>query len=172
MQAFNGISSEFTVNLSESALARMLIIVRTKPGTVPEFDVREIEKQIVEGRAPLARSSRTTRSSRISVKSGETSCIIASETPFLPATARTVPSAKPSPTPRSWTTLGAEKKLAMNLYAGEKGSATPLRLEVFLSGEPVPLSLSLPMLEHMGVKVLEETELQGGARGKAAGLSP
>ncbi len=44
----------------------------------------------------------------------------------------------------------------MNLYAGEKESATPLRLEVFLVGQPVPLSLSLPMLEHMGVKVLEE----------------
>ena len=48
MQAFNGISSEFTVHLSESALARVLIIVRTKPGSVPEFDVRAIEKQIVK----------------------------------------------------------------------------------------------------------------------------
>ncbi len=48
MQAFNGISSEFTVHLSESALARVQIIVRTKPGSVPEFDVREIEKQIVK----------------------------------------------------------------------------------------------------------------------------
>ena len=48
MQAFNGISSESTVHLSESALARVQIIVRTKPGSVPEFDVREIEKQIVK----------------------------------------------------------------------------------------------------------------------------
>src|SRR3984893_2603014 len=48
MQAFNGISSEFTVHLSESALARVLIIVRSKPGNVPDFDVREIEKQIVK----------------------------------------------------------------------------------------------------------------------------
>ncbi|MGA8657780.1 MAG: hypothetical protein WB586_16670, partial [Chthoniobacterales bacterium] len=37
MQAFNGISSESTVHLSESALARVQIIVRTKPGSVPEF---------------------------------------------------------------------------------------------------------------------------------------
>ena len=48
MQAFNGISSDFTVHLSESALARLLIIVRTKPGSVPQFDVRKIEKQIVK----------------------------------------------------------------------------------------------------------------------------
>ena len=48
MKAFNGISSEYTVHLSESALARIQIIVRTKPGSVPAFDVREIEKQIVK----------------------------------------------------------------------------------------------------------------------------
>ena len=48
MQAFNGISSEFTLHLSDSVMARVLIIVRTKPGSVPEFDVREIEKQIVK----------------------------------------------------------------------------------------------------------------------------
>jgi glutamate dehydrogenase len=53
-------------------------------------------------------------------------------------------------------TLGAEKNLAMNLYAGDKLSATPLRLKVFHSAEPIPLSSSLPMLEHMGVKVLEQ----------------
>src|ERR1700736_4873333 len=47
VKAFNGLSSELTVNLTESALARVLIIVRTKPGSVPEFDVRAIEKQIV-----------------------------------------------------------------------------------------------------------------------------
>jgi glutamate dehydrogenase len=47
MQAFNGISSESTVHLSGSVLARVQIIVRTKPGSVPEFDVR-IEKQIVK----------------------------------------------------------------------------------------------------------------------------
>ena len=36
------------MHLSESALARVHVVVRTKPGSVPEFDVREIEKQIVK----------------------------------------------------------------------------------------------------------------------------
>ena len=37
-------------------------------------------------------------------------------------------------------------------------SRAPLRFvwRFSLVGEPVPLSLSLPMLEHMGVKVIEE----------------
>src|SRR5580700_521589 len=38
MQAFNGTSSEFTLHLSNSALARVLITVRTQPGSVPSFD--------------------------------------------------------------------------------------------------------------------------------------
>ena len=47
MQAFNGTSSEFNVNLSESMLARIMIIVRTTPGQIPDFDVRELEARLV-----------------------------------------------------------------------------------------------------------------------------
>ena len=67
-------------------------------------------------------------------------------------------------------TLGAEKKLAMNLYAGRERSATPLRLRVFHLSEPIPLSLSLPMLEHMGVKVLEELNYKVEPERNAADL--
>ncbi len=38
-QAFNGTSSEFNVHLSESALARVMIIVRTTPGHIPDVAV-------------------------------------------------------------------------------------------------------------------------------------
>ena len=40
-------SSEFNVSLSESVLARIHITVRTTPGTIPEFDVRELEARLV-----------------------------------------------------------------------------------------------------------------------------
>src|SRR6185436_9702570 len=45
-QAFNGTHSEFNVNLSESALARIMIVVRTKPGGIPEYDVARLEKRL------------------------------------------------------------------------------------------------------------------------------
>src|ERR1700693_212785 len=45
-QAFHGSSSEFNVHLSESALARILITVRTTPGNIPDFDVRELETRL------------------------------------------------------------------------------------------------------------------------------
>ena len=46
MQAFNGTSAEFNVHLSESMLVRSLITVRTTPGNVPTFDVRELEARL------------------------------------------------------------------------------------------------------------------------------
>ena len=46
MQAFNGTSAEFNVHLSESMLARIQITVRTQPGNVPAFDVRELEARL------------------------------------------------------------------------------------------------------------------------------
>src|SRR5690606_31133590 len=47
VDAFNGSASEFDVHFSESALARILIIVRTQDGVIPPFDVRELEERLV-----------------------------------------------------------------------------------------------------------------------------
>ena len=46
-EAFNGTAGEFSVSLSESPLARIFMVVRTRPGAVPEVDVRELERRIV-----------------------------------------------------------------------------------------------------------------------------
>ncbi|HWY93301.1 MAG TPA: NAD-glutamate dehydrogenase [Chthoniobacterales bacterium] len=157
MQAFNGISSESTVHLSESVLARVQIIVRTKPGSVPEFDVREIEKQIVKAARrwtddlhdALIAHFDEERGNQLYHRFGNA----------FPAGYREGSSVTEAVIDAAiMDTLGAEKNLAMNLYAGDKLSATPLRLKVFHSGKPIPLSSSLPMLEHMDVKVLEQLE--------------
>jgi glutamate dehydrogenase len=155
MQAFNGSHSEFTLHLSESALARVQITVRTKPGSVPDFDVREIEKQIVKATrrweddlhdAMIARwgaergnqlyqrfrdaFSAGYREDRSAIEGVGDAAVVAA--------------------------LGPDRKIAMHLYSGDPVSATPLHLKVFHLEKPIALSSSLPMLEHMGVNVLEE----------------
>ena len=45
-EAFNGTAGDFSVSLSESPLARILMVVRTRPGAVPKVDVRELERSI------------------------------------------------------------------------------------------------------------------------------
>ncbi len=47
VKEFNGSSSEFNVHLSESVLARIHITVRTRPGHIPDYDVREIEERLI-----------------------------------------------------------------------------------------------------------------------------
>ncbi|MBV8899673.1 MAG: NAD-glutamate dehydrogenase, partial [Verrucomicrobia bacterium] len=155
MHAFNGISSEFTLYLSDSPLARVLIVVRTKPGSVPDFDVREIERQI----AKVARRWEDELHDALIARLGEERGIQLYRRfgNAFPAGYREDRSVEEAVTDAAiMDTLGAEDKLAMNLYAGDEAGATPLRLKLFHSGEPVPLSLSLPMLERMGVKVLDE----------------
>ncbi len=155
MRAFNGISSEFTVHLSESVLARVLIIVRTKPGSVPEFDAREIEKEIVKAARRWQDDLHDVLIARFGEERGNQ--LYHRFGHAFPAGYSEDCSVAEAVTDAAiMDTVGAGKKLAMNLYAGDRASATPLRLKAFHSGEPIPLSSSLPMLEHMGVKVLEE----------------
>jgi glutamate dehydrogenase len=155
MESFNGISSEFTLHLSDSALARVLITVRTKPGSVPDFDVREIEKWIVKAArrweddlhdALLARLGEE-RGNQLYRRFGDA----------FPAAYREDLSATEAVTDATIIDrLGAERKLALDLYAADSHSVSPLHLKVFHLGNPIPLSSSLPMLERMGVNVLGE----------------
>src|ERR1700736_5757053 len=155
MKAFNGISSEHTVHLFESALTRIQIIVRTKPGSVPAFNVREIEREVVKAARrwqddlhdALVAHFGEERGNELHHHFGKA----------FPAGYREDCSVTESVTDVAiMESLGIKKKLAVNLYAGHELSATPLHLRVFRLAEPIPLSSSLPMLEHMGVKVLDE----------------
>src|SRR5207302_9456367 len=59
---------------------------------------------------------------------------------------------------------GAEP-LAMNLYRPLEAAPGTLRFKLFHLGGPVTLSDSLPMLEHMGLKVLDERPYRVNAQG-------
>jgi glutamate dehydrogenase len=61
--------------------------------------------------------------------------------------------------------LGAGDGLRMSLYVPLEASPGQLRFKIFRTGAPVPLSSSLPMLEHMGVRVIEERPARIEIRG-------
>jgi glutamate dehydrogenase len=155
MQAFNGTSSEFTLHLSNSALARVLITVRTKPGSVPGFDVREIEKRIVKAARRWEDDLHDALVARLGEERGNQ--LYRRFEDAFPAGYREDLSATGAVNDAAiMDMLGPERKLATDLYAADSHSVTPLHLKVFHLGNPIPLSSSLPMLERMGVNVLEE----------------
>ncbi|MGH8712657.1 MAG: NAD-glutamate dehydrogenase, partial [Casimicrobiaceae bacterium] len=155
LQAFNGTSAEFTVYLSESVLARILITVRTTPGNIPAFDVREVEARLAaaarrwddELKQALIEALGEARGNDLFRQFGDA----------FPAGYREDFSARSAvPDIQMMARLSQAEPLAMNLYRPLEAAPGALRFKLFHLGAPVTLSDSLPMLERMGLNVLDE----------------
>ncbi|MCP5268112.1 MAG: NAD-glutamate dehydrogenase [Zoogloeaceae bacterium] len=155
MDAFQGVSSEFEVHFSESALARLLIIVRTKDSTIPAVNVREVEARLVNATRRWEDGLQQALLEHHGEERGMALC-------------RRYLNAFPAGYREDYTariavhdidlmeTADPEDGLSMNLYVPLEASPGRLHFKLFYGDKPVPLSLSLPMLERMGVKVAEE----------------
>ncbi|MDM8356097.1 NAD-glutamate dehydrogenase [Pandoraea communis] len=164
--AYHGTSVEFTPQLSESMLARIHITVRTEPGHVPDVDVNELEASIVEAtrrwqddlsdalREQLG-EERGTRALRRYVQAFPAGY---REDYAARVAVRDVELIEPllAATPPAQTGGTGATPLAMQLYRPLEASSGTLRFKIYQAGEPIALSRSLPMLEHLGVRVNDE----------------
>jgi len=155
MQAFNGTGAEFNVHLSESMLARILITVRTTPGKIPLFDVRELEQRLATAarrweddlRQALIEAQGEARGNELYRRFGSA----------FPAGYREDFAARSAvPDIALMAPLTAESPLALSLYRPPEALPGVLRFKLFHCDTPVPLSDGLPMLERMGLKVIDE----------------
>ncbi|HUG26031.1 NAD-glutamate dehydrogenase, partial [Piscinibacter sp.] len=155
LQAFNGSSSEFNAHLSESVLARIQISVRTQPGKIPAFDVRELESRLVAAarrweddlKAALLEAAGEARGNELLRRFGGA----------FPAGYREEFAARAAvPDIETMARLSDEQPLGMALYRPLEATPGTLRFKLLRRGEPLTLSASLPMLEHLGMKVLDE----------------
>ena len=153
--AFNGSSSEFNVHLSESMLARIQITVRTTPGKIPEFDVRELEARL----AASARRWDDDLKDALIEALGEArgNELLRRFADAFPAGYREEVAARSAvPDIEMMAKLSDDQPLGMSLYRPLEAPPGTLRFKIFHLGAQVTLSDSLPMLEHMGLKVLDE----------------
>ncbi len=155
MQAFNGVASEFDVHFSDSALARILIIVRTRDCEIPPYDVRDLEERLIRAsrrweddlQQALVEHCGEERGMELMRRWGT----------GFPAGYREVCPARVAVFDvEQMETLGDDDGLAMSLYVPLEAPTGRLNFKLYRSGAPVPLSHSLPMLEHMGVRVIDE----------------
>jgi glutamate dehydrogenase len=154
-QAFNGSSSEFNAHLSESALARILITVRTTPGNIPSFDVRDLEARL----AAVARRWTDDLKQALIEAVGEArgNDLARQFGAAFPAAYREDFAARAAvPDIQVVAKLSEAEPLGMSLYRPLEATPGTLRFKLYHLGAPVTLSDSLPMLEHMGLKVLDE----------------
>ncbi|UCE30075.1 MAG: NAD-glutamate dehydrogenase, partial [Burkholderiales bacterium] len=165
MQAAGGISTEFSVSLTESVLARVLILVHTGPGAQQEFDERELEAELVR----VTRRWQDDLADALTERLGEErgSDLYRTYGEAFPAGYRedTLPRAAVHDI-EIIDRLGAKAGIGMSLYQPLEAREGELRFRLYRRGAPVPLSQSLPLLERMGVRVIDEVpyhvEPEGG----------
>jgi len=153
--SFDGVNVEYNVRLSESVLARIHFIIYTKPGETPDYDEEEIEARIVE----TTRSWSDSLYDAMIEQCGEEIGIElfhkyrdafspGYRSGFLPRTAVS--------DIQRMETLQDEDDLGMSLYHPIEEGEDFLGFKLFRLGEQVSLSDILPLLEDMGVEVVDE----------------
>jgi glutamate dehydrogenase len=155
LRAFNGQSSDFNVHLSESLLARVMITVRTTPGHIPAVDVRALEKQLA---ASARRWDDELKDALIeALGEGRGNTLFRAFGGAFPASYREdFPARSAVPDIEMMDRLTDAEPLGMALYRPLEAAPNAMRFKLFRSGVAIPLSESLPMLERMGMKVLDE----------------
>ena len=155
MEAFAGTGAEFNVQLGDTVLARIHFTVRTTPGQVPLFDRKDLEGKLA---AAARRWNDELRDALIEAE-GEARGIDLYKrwsASFPPEYRERVAARAAVPDVRKIATLSVDAPLALALYQPLGAAPNALGFKAYRLGEPIVLSDSLPMLEHMGVRVLGE----------------
>src|SRR5467141_2959947 len=154
-EAFNGVSSEFDVDLSAATLGRILMRIRTKPGEMTaQPDLKALEQRLVEAmrrweddlHAALVERHGEERAGKL---------FRVYERAFPAGYREEYPVESAVTDIEMIESLAPQPDLGMNLYAPQ-AEPVILRFKIYRRGSRVPLSDSLPMLERLGVRVFFE----------------
>ncbi|WP_207457200.1 NAD-glutamate dehydrogenase [Azospirillum sp. SYSU D00513] len=167
-KALDGCCTAFYTQLSENALARLHLIVRTSPGKLPAFDPAELEAQV----ARVVRGWADQLASALIQAHGEEKglALLRRYADAFPAGYREDFPAETAVQDIDWIgRAAAQGGFAVNLYRPLEAEPGTLHVKIYREGTPVPLSDVLPMLEHMDLKVITEVPYEiAGADGAPA----
>ena len=154
-EAFHGTSVDYSTRVSESVQARLHVVVYTEPGTVPEYDVAEIEARL----AAATRAWTDDLRDALSEQLGEDRAgpLFARYSEAFPGAYREDFSARQAVHDiERIERLDPDGDLGMSLYVPLESTLDHLAFKLVRSGKPVLLSDVLPLLENMGVRVSDE----------------
>jgi glutamate dehydrogenase len=154
--AFDGISVDSAVQISESALARVQIIVRTPEGARPRISIHDIEDRIAE--LVITWSDRLKHQLIEQFGADEGHRLNKAYSNIFPAgyQADTLPVEACSDILRVDTMLNDNVARTVDLYISKRTNAGHVFFTTYGLDEPIGLSEALPVLENMGVKVFSE----------------
>ena len=152
--AFRGERVDSSIQLGESALARLHSIIRPKPGEKPQYDVADLEAKIGQ----IVRNWHDELRDTLAQRLGEEKGIKLANRygKALPAGYIEEVSAQVAAADvESAASLKDADDIRLSLYHSAKQGGS-LRFKLFRYGAPIILSDALPMLENMGLKILSE----------------
>ncbi len=155
MQQLDGTHIDFDVLLSGTQLARIHFTVRVAPHPMPVVDRKDLERRMAavarrwedELRDALVEAEGEARGLELDRRWSAAFPVAYRERVTVRAAVHDI---------RKLESLSEEQPLALALYWPLGAPEGRLGLKVYRLGAPVVLSDSLPMLEHMGVRVLAE----------------
>ena len=154
--AFGGISAEAAVQISDSALARVHIIVRTPEGERPRVSINKIEQDLAELIVTWSDRMHSKLLDLFGPDEGER--LYRAYGNIFPAGYQedTLPKEACSDIRTIDDMLRDGIPRSVDLYESEKLEAGDMRFIVYSVDEPIPLSDALPVLEEMGCAVYTE----------------
>ena len=158
-EAYDGTTESASTRLTDAALAQVNIIVKTRKQRIPEVAHDIVESRLVEA----ARSWSDHLEEALVAERGEEQgirCLRRFERAFSASYQEHFDQRAAAFDIAKVEEAIASGDLAMNLYRGEDAAEHLLRFKIYVSGDPVPLSDILPMLENMGLKVIGEAPFQ------------
>ncbi len=154
-EAYDGSAAEFNVSLSESPLARIVIVVRCRSGGIPAVDTREVEARIVAATRRWEDDLHTLLVAHLGEERGNR--LYARYGRAFPAGYREDHAVRSALLDiEMMDALGAAPALGMNLYRPLAAEPGVLRFRLYRGDAPVVLSDALPILEHLGARVLDD----------------
>jgi len=153
---FRGISADTSVQIVESPLARMHTIVRIGTGDRPKINIEDIEKRIEDTVVSWQDKLRAQLIERFGQDEGFTLFREYGESFTQAYEGETSPRIACPDVKRIDGLLKGEHKNFLLLHRPDEKSVESLHFRTFRSGEPLPLSGVLPILEDLGTDVYSE----------------
>ena len=165
-QAFNGSIAFEATDFEEAALARLRFAITTTPGQLVDVNVPDVERRLTEAlRSWADRLSETLL--RVQGEPAGVASLRRYAAAFPAAYTERFPAEVAVEDMQALETVAAGAPIAVALSrAGE----TELRFKTFHRAEPVALSDVLPMLENLGLRVLNEIPFEVTPRDAGAPL--
>ncbi|MBO2456743.1 NAD-glutamate dehydrogenase [Actinomadura violacea] len=155
-RAFEGVSVDYSANVTESLLARLHVVVRGERGRpLPDVDIEGLEDRL----AAATRSWEDDLADAIVEQCGEErSGTLARRygDAFPDGYKADFPARTAVADLRFVDGLTDEDDTSINLYEPFSAEPGERRLKIYRRGEPISLSRVLPLLQNMGVEVIDE----------------